>query len=86
MRTVIRQNGADLVWNSVSEVAKEVRCDPACRLAVKLSKRELRRPIDGNDEIEPSLGSLHFGDIDVEEADRVDLELLPGDLLTPDIG
>ncbi len=86
MRTVIRQNGVDLVWNSVSEAAKELRCDPACRPAVKLNKRELRRPIDGNEETEPALGSLHFGDIDMEEADRIGLELLLGDLLTPGIG
>ena len=86
MRAVIRQNGVDLVWNCVSQIAKEVCRDPACRLAVKLNKRGLRRPIDGNEEIEPALGILHFGDVDMEEADRVDLELLLGDLLTPDIG
>jgi hypothetical protein len=86
VRTVIGQNGVDLVWNSVSKVAKEVRCDPACRPAVKLNKRELRRPIDSNEEIESALGSLHFGDIDMEEADRIGLELLLGDLLTPGIG
>jgi hypothetical protein len=62
------------------------RCDPVCRLAVKFNNRELRRPIDGNEEIEPSFGSLHFGDIDMEEADRINLELLFGGLLTPDIG
>ena len=53
---------------------------------MKLNKRELRRPIDSNEEIESALGSLHFGDIDMEEADRIGLELLLGDLLTPGIG
>ena len=86
MRAAIRQNGVDFVWNSVSEVAEELCCAPACRLAVKLNKRVLRRPIDGNEEIELSLSSLHFGDIDMEEVDRLDLELLFGDFLTPDIG
>ena len=85
VRAVIRQNGVDLVWNSVSEIAQEVCCDPARRIAVKFNERELRRPINGNEEIEPALGSLHFGDIDMEEADRSDLELPFGDLLTPDI-
>jgi hypothetical protein len=42
---------------------------------VKFNERELRRPINGNEEIEPALDSLHFGDIDMEEADRIDLEL-----------
>ena len=64
-------------------MAEEVCCNPTRRLAVKLNERELRRPINGNEEIEPALGSLHFGDIDMEEADRIDLELLFGDLLTP---
>jgi hypothetical protein len=85
VRAVIRQNGVDLVWNCVSQIAKEVCRDPACRLAVKLNKRELRRPIDGNEEIEPALGSLHFGDVDMEEADWLDLELLLGGLLTAGI-
>jgi hypothetical protein len=48
---------------------------PARRLSVKFNERELRRPINGNEEIEPALDSLHFGDIDMEEADRIDLEL-----------
>lgn len=85
MRAVIRQNGLDLVWNSVSEIAEEVCCDPARHLAVKLDECELRRPINGNEEIEPALGSLHFSDVNVEEADWVDLELLLGGRLTPDI-
>ena len=85
VRAVIRQNGVDLVWNSVSEIAQEVCCDPARRIAVKFNERELRRPINANEEIEPALDSLHFGDIDMEEADRSDLELPFGDLLTPDI-
>jgi hypothetical protein len=33
-----------------------------------------------------SPGSPHFGDSDMEEADRVDLERLLGDLPTPDMG
>lgn len=85
VRAVIRQNGVDLVRNSVSEIAEEVCCDPARRLDVKLNERELRRPINGNKEIEPALGSLHFGDVDVEEADWVDLELFLGGLFTSDI-
>ena len=66
-------------------MAEEVCCDPARRLAVKFNERELRRPINGNEEIEPALGSLHFGDVDVEEADGVDFELLLGGLLTANI-
>ncbi len=41
VRSVIRQNGVDLVWSNVSEIAEEVCCDPARRRAVKLDEREL---------------------------------------------
>ncbi len=47
MRTVIRQNDVDLVWNGIREVEKEVRCNQACRLAIKLNKRKVQSPIDG---------------------------------------
>lgn len=86
VRAVIRQNGVDLVWNSFSEIAEGVCCNPSRRLAVNFNERELRHATNGNEEIEPALGSLHFGDIDMEEADRIDLELLFGDFFTPDIG
>ena len=42
----------------------------------KLNDGGLRRAVDGDEEVELSLGSLHFGDVDLEKADRIGLELL----------
>ena len=42
---------------------------------MQLNEGELGNPIDGGQEIEPSLGGLDFGDVDVEVAERVGLEL-----------
>src|SRR4051794_26308220 len=41
----------------------------------KLDEGELRSSVDRHEEVELSLGGLHFGDVDVEEADRIRLEL-----------
>ena len=49
--------------------------DPACGLLVQLGEGELRGSIDGDQEIEPALCGADFGDVDMEVADRVGLEL-----------
>jgi hypothetical protein len=41
----------------------------------ELSDRELGGAVDGDEEIELALRRLHLGDVDVEEADRIGLEL-----------
>jgi hypothetical protein len=46
-------------------------------LVDELSDRELGGAVDGDEEIELALRGLHFGDVDVEEADRIGLELPP---------
>jgi hypothetical protein len=43
----------------------------------ELSDRELGSAIDGDEEIEFALRGLHFGDVNMEEADRIGLELPP---------
>ncbi len=53
---------------------------------MKFNEHELKRPINGNEEIESALGCLYCGDIEMDKADRIDLELLFGNLLTPDNG
>jgi hypothetical protein len=44
-------------------------------LVDELSDRELGGAVDRDEEIELALRRLHFGDVDVEEADRIGLEL-----------
>lgn len=66
-------------------MTEEVCCDSTRRLLVQLDEDRLRGPVDGDQEIELALGGLHLGDVDMEEADRISLELLLRDLLASDI-
>src|ERR1051325_7601261 len=42
---------------------------------MQLGEGELRCAVDGDEEIEPALSGLDLGDVDVEIADRIPLEL-----------
>ena len=44
---------------------------------MQFDKGELRRTVDGDEEVELTLFCPDFGDVDMEEADRVGLELFP---------
>ena len=46
-------------------------------LVGELSDRELGGAVDGDEETELALRRLHFGDIDVEEANRIGFKLPP---------
>jgi len=72
---VVGEHGMDLIGDRFDEVQQEVGRDPPCGLLVQLGEGELRGPIDGDEEIEPALRGAYFGDVDVEVADRVGLEL-----------
>jgi hypothetical protein len=47
---------------------------------------ELRGPIDRDDEMEPALRGSDLGDVDMEIADRIDLELALGRGFAFDLG
>jgi len=42
---------------------------------MQIGEGELRGPIDGGEEVEPALRGAYVGNVDVEVADRVSLEL-----------
>jgi hypothetical protein len=48
---------------------------------MKLDEGEFAHPIDSDEHVELAFGGLHLGDIDMEEADRIALELGLGSLL-----
>ena len=53
---------------------------------MQLDECELAGPVDRHEEVQLALGSLHFGDIDVEVADRIGLELALGFLVPRHLG
>ena len=85
MGSIIGQHDADPVGHGFDKVAQEITCSFAQGFAMKLDEGEFARAINGHEEIEPAFRRLHFGDIDVEEADGVALELLTPGFVTRDL-
>ena len=82
---IVGENGVDLVWHGRDQGDEEGRCrSPSC-LPDQLHESELARAINGDVEIKLALGGLHLGDVDVEVADRVGLELLSCRLVAFDL-
>src|SRR4051794_24221114 len=61
--------------NGFDQGDQEGRCGNTIGFFGKLDEGELRSSVDRHEEVELSLGGLHFGHVDVEEADRIGLEL-----------
>ena len=75
MGSVVGKNRVDLVRDGLDQPAQEI-CGVAARdRLAELDKGELRGSVDGDEEIEFALGGSNLGDIDMEIADRVGLEL-----------
>lgn len=54
---------------------QEVAGDPAHDLLVQLGEGELGGPVDRHEQVKPAFFGVHLGNIDVDVADRVTLEL-----------
>ena len=81
----IGQDRVDLVGHGFEHVLEELACSLSVIFFNELSNGELGRPVDADEQIELPFAGLHLCDIDVKEADRVALELLPLGLVTLDI-
>ena len=69
-------------WHRLKHVLEELpRGAPVSRFN-QLGDRELGRAINADEQVKLALSSLHLGDVDVEEADKVALELLPCGLVS----
>ena len=53
---------------------------------MQLSEGELAGAVDGDEEVELAFGGLHFGDVDMEEADGIGFESLLDRLVSLDLG
>ena len=66
----------DPVGHGRDKMAKEFGGNPGGRFLMQLDKAEFRRSIDGDKEMELAFFGPHFGNVDVQEADRIGFELL----------
>lgn len=74
--SVVGEHGVNGVRDGSHEVAHELGGGHLAGLLVQFRIGELGGPVDGYEEVELAFGRAHFGDVDVEIADRVALELL----------
>ena len=86
MGAVVGQHGVHPVGHGGDQALKEVTGHTLGNPLVQLHKGELGRAVDGNQQVELALLSAHLGDIDMEEADRVALELGPPRLVAVGVG
>ena len=73
---VVGQDGVDLVGNGGDQSDEEGRGRHPVGAVDPLHEGELAGPVDGDEQMELALRRLKLGDVDVEEADRIGLELL----------
>ena len=78
MGSVVGEDGVDLVGDGGDQASQEVSRGATRHLLVHLDEGELRRPIDGDDEVEFALRGSNFGDVDMKIADRIGLEFALG--------
>ena len=77
---VVCEQGMDAVRNGFNERFEECGSSPHICLFDEFDHGELRGAVDGYEEVELAFGSSHLGQVDVEEADRICVELLPSGL------
>jgi hypothetical protein len=75
----------DLVGNDFDQRPQEVHGHAHGGFLVQFDEGELGGPVDGHEQIEPALLSADLGNVDVEVADRIGLELALGRLVALDL-
>ena len=83
---VVGQDDVDLVRNGFDEMTQEIAGRAPLGFSMKFDEGEFARPIDSDEHVELAFGGLHLGDVDMEEADRIALELGLGSLLALYLG
>ncbi len=86
MRAVVGQDGMDPVGDGSDEGAKEIPPDPPGGFLMQFDKGELGGQVDGDQQVELALRGVDLGDVDVEVAERIGLELASGWRSSFDIG
>lgn len=83
---VVRQHRVDFVWDCRHQRFEEAAGGGGVGGLCKLDERELGRSVDGDEEMELAFRRAHLGNVDMEEADRIGLELALGRLVAIDVG
>jgi hypothetical protein len=83
---VLGEHGLDAVRNGFHERFEEGCGSLHIGLFHEFDHSELRGPVDGHEQVELALGGSHLGQVDVKEADRIAIELLPSRLVALDVG
>ena len=77
--SIVGEDRVDLVGDGGEQATQEVPGGPARHLLMQLDESELRGPVDCDDEIELALGGSNLGDVDMEIADWLALNLRLGE-------
>ena len=75
--SVVGEYGVNTIWNGFDERLEERGSSSHICLFDEFDHSELRGPVDGHEQVELALRGSYFGQVDVEEADRIGVELLP---------
>jgi hypothetical protein len=78
---VVGEHSVDAVRHGFDERLEEGGSGPHVRLLNDLDHRELGGAVDGDEQGELAFGGPHLGQVDVEEADRIGIELFPPGLV-----
>ena len=74
----LSEDGMDPVRDGGDQAAQEVPRGATRHLLVHLDEGELRRSVDGDEQVELALRSSNLGDVDMKIADRIGLEFAFG--------
>ena len=70
MGPVVGEDRVDLVGDGGDQVAQEVSGSLARDLLMQFDEGELRRSVDGDEEVELALRGSNLGEVDMKLADR----------------
>ena len=76
----------DAIRNGLDECFEERSGGSHVCLFDELDHSELRGAVDGHEQVELAFGGSHLSQVDVEEADRIRIKLLPARSVTLDLG
>ncbi len=76
LNAVIGENGVDLIGHGLKHVLQELPGRLSVSSCNELSDGEFGRSVNAHKKVELAFGRLYLGDVDMEEADGVALELL----------